>query len=367
MNFTNYNKKINYFGEFVDSELEREFSLRDVQRSLRFIKAIILILSILNILFLIADYFVLPNQNKFFLIAVAKILSFILVLVFYIRINHVEIRKLSMWVTFFEIIYSLLFLFVLNHYENPNFLIQGFGVMVIIICVFMIPNRFINMIIVSIFVSIGFLTMSYSHITDIEVSEFYAVIVYLSVVIILSSIKAYRNHYFKRIHYIDSKELLEVSSIDHLSGAYNRVKLDKELKKWVDYSKRYNTPLSLIIFDFDDFKNINDSYGHLVGDNVIIQSAQITQNNIREADVFARWGGDEFILLLPNTDIDSAKDLAERLRLSIENHFIKTMLNVTSSFGVIEYTDEDDANSLLYKADQMLYLAKKTGKNSVKG
>ncbi len=209
--------------------------------------------------------------------------------------------------------------------------------------------------------------MSFRHMQNINLSEFLAGIVYIVIVIALCSIMALRSHHYKRIQYINSKELIRLSITDHLSGIYNRAKLDEELKRWINYSHRYSVPLSIIIFDFDDFKDVNDSYGHLVGDEVLIKAVSIINGIIRESDIFARWGGEEFVILLPNTDKANAMKLAERIRKSIEKGPFEKMSGITCSFGVAQLSSDDDVESLLHKVDEKLYLAKRAGKNVVKG
>lgn len=367
MNLTGNRNNINYLGEFSEFGLEKEFFQQDMQKAMRYIRPILLMLGILNTLFLIPDYYLVHNKNAFVLIAAGRLFFIMLVMGLLIGIRFMkDYRILSYWITAYEIASILLFLFVLFQYESPNFLIQAFGVMIILIAVFMVPNRWINMIAVSLFLSIGFIVMSKYYIGNIKLSELSAGVVYIAIVIILCSIIAYRNNYYKRLQYINGKELLRLSTTDYLSGAYNRVKFDHELKYWVAYSKENDKPLSLMILDFDNFKRINDTYGHLIGDNVITETAALVMKSIRETDIFARWGGEEFILLLPNTNKAHAVELTERLRTSIEGYEFKEVGKVTCSFGVAQLTGEDDIKSLMQRADKMLYRAKRAGRNLVK-
>lgn len=224
------------------------------------------------------------------------------------------------------------------------------------------------MVLISAGLIIGFFVYSTFHfreaITSIEIS---AAAFYIMLIVIMSSITSCKNNYFKRIQYLNSKRLIELSAIDPLTGVYNRAKFDKELEKWVAISKRYRTPLSLIIFDIDNLKIINDNYGHLVGDQILIVITKIIRNAIRETDLLARWGGDEFMLLLTNTSEEDAVQLAQRLRKLIAGHKFGKIGYVSGSFGVTMLAEDEDSTSFFYRADQMLYLAKKAGKNQVTG
>lgn len=366
MNLKKSNRNINNLAEFCDGNLEKEFFQGDMQNAIGFIKSIVLILGILYTLFLIPDYFLVIDRNAFALIAMGRALFILLVFVFSIRIKFMKnFRDLEYWITSYEVISSILFIFIFYKYENPNYLIQAFGVMIIMLAIFMIPNHWINMIGVSLFLIVAFNALSFYYIKNLNISEFFAGIVYLSVVLILSSIFSFRNNCYKRIHYFDNKELIRLSITDPLTGIYNRAKFNDELKQNVWCSKKNNTPLSIMIIDFDDFKKINDTYGHLIGDNVIIECTSLIQKDIRDSDIFARWGGEEFVLILPNMDIVHSLEMGERLRKKIENCVFKDMVKLTCSFGVAQLSSDDDIESLLQKVDKMLYEAKSTGKNTV--
>jgi len=130
------------------------------------------------------------------------------------------------------------------------------------------------------------------------------------------------------------------------------------------------TPLSLIMMDIDHFKNFNDSYGHLCGDQVLINVARLTMDNIRQLDLAARYGGEEFIILLPNTEITEARAVAERIRKSIEGARVEcgqNALGVTVSLGVAQFDPERDMSNLnlIERADKAMYLSKEGGRNRI--
>jgi diguanylate cyclase (GGDEF)-like protein/PAS domain S-box-containing protein len=161
-------------------------------------------------------------------------------------------------------------------------------------------------------------------------------------------------------------ELLEKqATTDVLTGIFNRMKFNKSLTKEIQRAQRYNTQLSLIIFDIDHFKQVNDTYGHLAGDNVLKNLARLVASNLRQIDIFARWGGEEFVIQAPETAIDGAVRLAEKLRSKIETHDFSEPEKVTTSFGVTALKKGDDTISLLNRADEALYRAKENGRNQV--
>jgi two-component system, cell cycle response regulator len=119
------------------------------------------------------------------------------------------------------------------------------------------------------------------------------------------------------------------------------------------------------MYDLDYFKRVNDAFGHEVGDSVLKVVTRLTKENIRSADVVARWGGEEFMVLMPETDIQAAGIASEKLRLAIAGHHFDTVGTLTASFGVAEFKPPDDVNSLLKRTDDALYQAKDKGRNRV--
>lgn len=154
------------------------------------------------------------------------------------------------------------------------------------------------------------------------------------------------------------------ATIDPLTGILNRLKFNDTLNAEIQRSKRYATPLSLIMFDIDHFKNINDSYGHHAGDKVLCEIVQLVKEHLRGPDSFARWGGEEFMIIATNTEQDNARILAENLRLMIGGHHIQGVGRVTCSFGVTQFMN-DTEDQFTQRVDRALYQAKAHGRDRV--
>ncbi len=165
----------------------------------------------------------------------------------------------------------------------------------------------------------------------------------------------------------EKSNLLEYqASHDKLTGLFNRNRFDEIYAKEIKRARRYENDLSIIIFDVDDFKIVNDTYGHQVGDEVLKEMAQIILNNVREQDINVRWGGEEFLILLPQTNLEGAVLAANKIRIAINEHsFTDKSLTITGSFGVAQLLNEDSEKDFISRADKLLYEAKKTGKNKV--
>jgi len=159
--------------------------------------------------------------------------------------------------------------------------------------------------------------------------------------------------------------LKELSETDSLTGLANRRKLDDILASEIGRANRYESPLSLILLDIDHFKQINDTLGHLAGDEVICHIAQLLKSNTRDTDVVGRWGGEEFLLICPGIDLISAEQLAEKLRQDLAQQPVKKGLQITASFGVTLFQQGDNVDTLLSRVDNALYQSKRQGRNRV--
>ncbi len=162
------------------------------------------------------------------------------------------------------------------------------------------------------------------------------------------------------------EELNEAANIDSLTNCYNRRKIDSILNKELNRVKRYKRALTIIFFDVDNFKEINDTLGHNIGDEVLIKISSITKSNIRSTDFFGRWGGEEFIIILPETTKEQATNVAHLLKEKISNNDFSIERKITCSFGISQYEETDSADTLLTRADNAMYFVKRNGKNSVK-
>ena len=170
----------------------------------------------------------------------------------------------------------------------------------------------------------------------------------------------------KELRLEDANRRLKVlSSTDKLTKIYNRRTLDEYLEREINRSRRSKETFGLILIDIDHFKAVNDTYGHQVGDLVLIDVAKIIKKGIRTIDLFGRWGGEEFLIIVPSTKEEGLQATAQRIRESIEKHTFERVGQKTISLGLTIYQEEDDSNSILKRADDALYKAKREGRNQV--
>ncbi len=167
---------------------------------------------------------------------------------------------------------------------------------------------------------------------------------------------------------IKMENLKDAAVLDPLTGCYNRREFETQLRRHAATSARYNSRLSVFMFDLDYFKSVNDTYGHLCGDQVLREVSRLVRDSMRQGDILARYGGEEFIAILPETGRTKAMELANRLRSRIAKlsiPFNQTTIRVTASFGVAELVPNTDISRVIEDADTMLYKAKRNGRNTV--
>jgi diguanylate cyclase (GGDEF)-like protein len=177
------------------------------------------------------------------------------------------------------------------------------------------------------------------------------------------------------VQYVQTKKILEqqreleqMAYRDPLTGLPNRRFLDEVIKKEIALIKRGTRNSCVVMIDIDDFKEVNDTYGHPVGDEVLKQLAQLLLENIRESDTLARLGGEEFVILLSDTNCDGAYIVANKLREQIKNHVVKVdgyVVQITASFGVGPLLTSDQGPNYYSLVDKALYKAKSSGKNQI--
>ena len=168
----------------------------------------------------------------------------------------------------------------------------------------------------------------------------------------------------------DANEKLKfLATTDFLTEIYNRRFFDESLNNEIEKAQRYNSSLSFIMFDIDYFKNINDTFGHNVGDKVLISLTKLIKENIRKIDIFSRIGGEEFVIILPNTDLEKTKELAIKLKDLVENHVLildNQEIRITISVGLSTFNENNQTYNEIFKtADTNLYEAKRKGRNII--
>lgn len=158
-------------------------------------------------------------------------------------------------------------------------------------------------------------------------------------------------------------ELRRLATTDPLTGVWNRRHFQEVAQRAIAESRRYGTTLSVLVIDLDHFKRVNDSFGHQVGDDTLVAVSERLMRELREVDVLSRWGGEEFLVLLPQCGLDDAAALADRLRRVLAGSPLLDDVTVTASIGITAYVADDDLDSLVKRADDAVFAAKADGRD----
>lgn len=357
---------INRLAEFNDKKLEKEFHEIEVKNGLQTSGNIVLIFSIVNLTFSFLDYLYLEYEDISIILyhsLIPRIFVLVMGIIVYILLKKVENKTTVIKsVIIYAILIYLLHEYTAMHFAPVDLIFEALDLVIMTFGLFIIPNRWITNICTSAFLVAVFIVLTPLTIPTMEEGTKVLIAIYLFSQVLIVSVLIYRINTQKRLNYLQQRQLEILAKTDSLTQSPNRAACDKTLDEMCNGSRRF----SLILIDIDDFKQINDTYGHIAGDEVIVRMIDTIKGEIRQEDIVARWGGEEFIVILPQTTLDSASEIADRIKGYVSTIEHDEMIGrVTASFGVTEFIVGDDTKSIINRADQMLYLAKKYGKNKV--
>ena len=352
-------------GEFKRKDAEKEYSLYYTEKTIPTTKRIIIILAAMNFLFIVPDYFALANTELFVWVLFDRCIFFVGFLIFHHWFNHREnYADYFKGLTLMEIFAVSAFLHIYWIYQPVNFSIQTMGLFLTMVVLVTIHNRWIYVLIVNIYTITGFLAITMIGEKEADVSVVLAVAIYGVLMASFLLFRDYEINVYKRRQYERSIVLEKFSITDYLTGALNRGTFEKELEKAVERWRRHGSVFSIVMFDVDDFKTVNDTHGHIEGDLVLKKISELIIKEIRKIDVFARWGGEEFVLILPETNTETTLKFVERIRAKIKgSSFGKA--DITCSFGATQIREGDTSESIFSRMDEYLYLCKRRGKDMV--
>lgn len=347
-------------------ELQSAYRNEKLRAAQRMIHIACGIASTVNFLFLVADLLLVQNQSVRLVIACIRYLfSIVLILMIRTLQNTQSETLFSTLVTILEAVSYSIFLLVFWLYHTPDFMIQTLGLILFLLTLFIIPNRNMNRLALSVAGAAAFFILSHFRIGSIPVNDFLSAITYTALMIFLCAATVFSRDRQAFREFAVKSQLEQTSSTDYLTNVATRVRLESEAKRWMGFCRRQGLPLSIAFVDIDDLKKINDKYGHPAGDDVLKNVAQFIQSQLRNSDTIARWGGDEFVLLLPNVSLQNAVSLLERIQKAIEEIRFEHIGSASFSCGVVEMGPESNYQDMIVEADALMYRSKRNGKGGI--
>ena len=361
---------LNFLCEFRNKEVESEFREHEKASSFSIVRIMLLLMGVTFALFSIYDYFTIGGDSSFTTVLFLRGAALVVTIAAFFLAGKFKLYEHTLVVIILVILFIFaIFLVSLYLRESHEPSLRFMTVILFLLGVFLIPS-------VWKFSLIGSLIILGSYIIFCNaIQVYYPVlagpmllsqqIVYLSVCLIFCAIFIYGREHSQRRHFAAEKLMEHMIITDRLTGIYNRGRFEYILDLWVKNLR--HGPFCLTLFDIDDFKKVNDRFGHNVGDQVLIAVTEAVNANIRDTDVFARWGGEEFVVLFDEVELYKGIVLAERLRKAVEDNNHGEAGTVTISLGIVEYKRGETMLDLVERADAKMYEAKRAGKNKVIG
>lgn len=359
-------KSMNAIGELKCRETEQEFVDYSMKRSLSVTRVLILFSGIILVLWWLLELFRAIDDVCLLYSLLLRLVVFAVSAVLFFTLKNIKKNNiLNALMLGYMIIYVAAYTIIGLMLPKSN----TYEVLLTFILIFsgmlLLQIRWIFLVIGGVILSaIYILIVTALNASDSDYNLFNGMLLFFVGLAFIAT-SSYLTNVNKRAEFIERKKLEAESVTDRLTGAFNRNRLDQALNEWISLHVRYNLPFSVIMFDLDNFKQVNDRYGHIVGDQVLCDCVAKVRSAIRNQDILARWGGEEFIVLLPQTKKKPAVELAERIRHRLENFEHPSAGKVTCSFGVTQANQDDTAGILMERVDALLYHAKINGRNRV--
>ena len=355
---------LNRLCQFRNQDVESDFMDYDRIASLNIVRVFMLIVGVVFALFTFSDYYFYRGKDVFpVALGLRGIGLSITIAAFFLigrlkRYNHaltvVTLTQLAIFAIYLINLYIL---------DATQIDLQFMTIILFTMAAFLIPNVWKNALAIACIIFTSYMIFCAINTNVPEATSLFMRGLYLGICLVCCAIFLHGREASRRRHFAAEKRLEYLSITDKLTSIYNRNRFEIVLGAWIK-NKRHD-PFSLLLFDIDDFKKVNDCLGHTAGDQALVKIAEIISAHIRDEDIFARWGGEEFVILFDSTGIEKASELAERLRRVVEVNPWGEAGKITISIGVAEYRQNETIVEFVNRADEKMYEAKKSGKNQV--
>ena len=354
-------------GSFRDPAREAEFRRFELGEASSFLRKLLPLLGLLFAAFAVPDYWILGPGPAFLVTAIARGASFSLMIYASSQMTPDKSRlhreRLLVGLTLLGIVSFGVALFA---YRNANFHLQAVSVILMIAAIYLIPNRFqVSLLLSLLLAGMGLAYLLLLAPPELLPSERAAYIADFFLMALLSALLGRTFSGTRRREYARTRELEWLSRTDLLTKVGNRRDFEDRLESSLARRRRHGEETALLMLDIDKFKSVNDQHGHRVGDAVLKEIAERLESALRTEDSLARWGGEEFVLLLPRADLNAAKELGGRIRSRISGAPFGCAGTITASIGITMLSETDTVESAVARVDRALYRAKDNGRDRI--
>lgn len=353
-------------GRFRNPIREKAFREWELAGTLPVLRVLIASLGLVFVCFIFPDFLMLGPGTVLFVSAALRLLflALALLIAFHMRrpasLGVRELEFLLLTAGALVVFWAELWL-----YRGQNAFIQAMGVMLMIIVVFLLPIRLVLSVAAALLVAAEGGMNLFLASPPLPRNEVAAVLIDFFLCMALATTSSLRTGRARRQEFVRAEELQALSRTDLLTGLANRRSFEETLRETVGRCARHGEEAALIMIDLDRFKDVNDDFGHEVGDRVLEEFAERLSGAVRLTDRPARWGGEEFAVILPLTNMTEAVELAERLRKVVADEPFEGVKGLSASFGVTVIRPDDETGESVLRADRALYTAKRNGRNRV--
>ena len=364
MEYRHERYNLNRFSEFINREVESAFMEYEKASGLGIVRILVLVMGFTFASFAVSDYYFHYEERTIIISLVLRGIGLCTAIVaFFLVDRFIRYDHTLLMVIIAELAVFTIYLVILYNQKSVDPAVQFMYVMLQILTAFLIPNKWKNSMVVACTIWVSYLIFCFFFEGPSVPPSLAQRGLYLGVCLVSCAIFIYGRESSERKHFA-AMQLLEFMSItDRLTGIYNRGRFEQTLGAWIKNMR--HDPFCLLLFDIDDFKKVNDRWGHNAGDEVLVKITETVTANIRDDDIFARWGGEEFVVLFSGIDIIKGAELAERIQKAVEETISGKAGKVTISIGVVQYRREERIEDFVKRADDKMYEAKKAGKNCV--
>ena len=361
---------LNILCRFVNKNIESGFREYERNASLNIVRFMLLLYGIVFVGFGYSDYYFCGGGRSLYIsLGLRGIALVITIIAFSLAGTIKKYSCTQLLISLTELVIFLIYLLNLYNLNANEYSLQFMSVMLFILAVFLIPNLWLNSLVTGIIIWGSYIVYSAVFEPFDTSPSILQRILYLGICLLSCAIFIYGREKSRRRQFASEKLLEYMTITDRLTGIYNRNRFEHVLGLWIKNMR--HDPFCLVLFDIDNFKAVNDNFGHNAGDQVLMEISEVVSANIRDDDIFARWGGEEFVILYAYTSLEHATEFAERLRKAVEANSSEAAGTVTISMGVVQYrrgktnADNESLAAFVDRADKKMYEAKKAGKNRV--